>query len=326
MTPPLYSTPTFPWGSTAFNPTTPQFTIKLKDPPMFDGNVNKDVDTWLMSVNDYLHVTHTSDTDGVNYIVTLLSDTAKEWWYSYLAQRNGVRPTTVAEISAALKDRFGSELREKRARTALRDIRIKSGESVRDYSARFTAQLQKLPGFDKAWALDQYIHGLPQRVAELVTIAGITSLDKAVKKAEEIEMARTLTGGQLPTSGGGRGRGGNASRRGNGRGRGAQNSQGRGNRGRNGFGGGRGWRGRRNPRGGGAGRQGNCYICGSPDHWSNRCPQKNTDSRGGSQTARGNKVPSRTALHTTMGADDPERVSDDSEPPAAAESSRTSGN
>ncbi len=149
----------------------------------------------------------------------------------------------------------------------------------------------------------------------MVIIAGITSLDKAVKRqrksrwlepllvdnyrhlvAEE-DVEETLHGGVM------------------GRGRGAQNFQGRGNRGRGGSSGGHGGRAiagrsRYSPRGGGAVRgQGNCYICNSPNHWSNRCPQRNQNRQGESRTARGGHrgAPSRAALHMAMGADAPER-------------------
>ena len=80
--------------------------------------------------------------------------------------------------------------------------------------------------------------------------------------------------------------------------------------------------------GGGVGRgHGTCYICDSPDHWSNRCPDRNR-RRGGPRAARGGNrtVPSRTALHMAMGANASESVCGNSGATAAAETSRASEN
>ena len=56
----------------------------------------------------------------------------------------------------------------------------------------FEALLGKLPSFDQDWAKTQFIWGLHSRVAELVTIAGPADLHLAIRKAEEIEMPRSL--------------------------------------------------------------------------------------------------------------------------------------
>ena len=63
------------------------------------------------------------------------------------------------------------------------------------YSTRFEGLLKKLPSWDVGWAKTQFIWGLHSRVAELVTILGPTDLAQAIRKAEEIEMARNLASG-----------------------------------------------------------------------------------------------------------------------------------
>ena len=79
------------------------------------------------------------------------------------------------------------------------------------YSGRFEALLGKLPLFNQDWAKTQFIWGLHSRVAGLVTIAGPTDLHLEIRKAEEIEMARTLasrgqTGQKMQNQNRGRGR------------------------------------------------------------------------------------------------------------------------
>ena len=78
------------------------------------------------------------------------------------------------------------------ARAALRDIRQGQSETVRAYSTRFEALLGKLPSFDQDWAKTQFLWGLHLRVVKLVTISGPADLHLAIRKAEEIEMARNL--------------------------------------------------------------------------------------------------------------------------------------
>ena len=112
-----------------------------------------------------------------------------------LRERYGERLEDFQEFALLLGKRFGSLTRVDRARATLRDIKQGQAETVRAYSTRFEALLGKLPSFDMDWAKTQFVWGLHTRVAELVTIAGPTDLSQAIRKAEEIEMARNLASG-----------------------------------------------------------------------------------------------------------------------------------
>ena len=79
-----------------------------------------------------------------------------------------------------------------RARAELRNIGQGQSKSVRNYSTRFEALLAKLPSFDRDWATTQFVWGLHQQVAELVTIADPADLHTAINHAEKIEMARNF--------------------------------------------------------------------------------------------------------------------------------------
>ena len=129
-----------------------------------------------------------------------------------LRGRSGVRPADFAEFSVLLGNRFGSTTRIDRARAELRNIWQGQAEGVRAYSTRFEALLGKLPSYDEDWAKTQFIWGLHARVAELVTIASPSNLSVAIRKAEQVEMARQFAyqGGaqnQPKTTGWVRGRG-----------------------------------------------------------------------------------------------------------------------
>ena len=164
--------------------------IKPKEPPVFHGKANEDVDTWLAKVGDFMYLTEANDRQQVAYMATLLQDAAADWWTSLLKERHGVRPLDFFEMTNLLQRRFGSTTRVDRARAELRNIKQGQSEGVRSYSTRFEGLLAKLPSFDQEWAKSQFVWGLHQRVAELVVISNPRNLREAINQAENIEMAR----------------------------------------------------------------------------------------------------------------------------------------
>ena len=188
------------------------FQVKPKDPSMFRGRVDEDVATWTAKVQDFLYLADISDVQQVAYVATLLQDAASDWWHSLLKTRGGMRPRNFVEFADLLGRRFGSSTRVDRARAELRNIRQGQSETVRAYSTRFEALLGKLPSWDQDWAKSQFIWGLHGRVAELVTISSPADLFTAIRKVEQVELARSFAymGGahQQPRGGAGwRGRG-----------------------------------------------------------------------------------------------------------------------
>ena len=164
--------------------------IKPKEPPIFRGTANEDVDTWLAKVSDFIYLTEANTRQQVAYMATLLQDAAADWWAALIKERGGSRPVDFGEMSALMQKRFGSTTRVDRARAALRNVRQMQNETVRSYGTRFEALLAKLPSFDMEWAKSQFIWGLNQRIAELVVLAEPADLSIAIQKAEKIEMAR----------------------------------------------------------------------------------------------------------------------------------------
>ena len=169
-----------------------QIGIKPKDPPIFSGRANKDVDTWIAKVGDFLYLTEANPRQQVAYAATLLQEAAADRWMALLQERAGRRPEDWAEFTVLLAKRFGSSTRVDKARAELRNIRQGQSETVRSYSTRFESLLGKLPTFDREWARTQFIWGLHQRIAELVTIASPSDLHAAINHAEKVEMARSF--------------------------------------------------------------------------------------------------------------------------------------
>ena len=244
--------------------------IKPKDPPFFHGRASEDVDTWISKVSDFLYLTEANSRQQVAYAATLLLEAAADWWTALLRERCGRRPDDWAEFTVLLSKRFGSTTRVDRARAELRTIRQGQVESVRAYSTRFEALIGKLPTFDREWAKTQFIWGLHQRIAELVTISSPSDLHMAINQAEKIEMARNFAAsGQPGQKQGSMGRGRGGFSRGRGRFNAVQSSnpsQGQGSQSG----------GQITVLSGNTGQvavsRNQCRRCGGWGHWSTECP------------------------------------------------------
>ena len=287
-------------------PSTFNIGIKPKEPPVFYGRANEDIDTWLAKVGDFIYLTEANERQQVAYMATLLQEAAADWWTALLKERHGARPADYLEMSVLLQKRFGSTTRVDRARAALRNIKQGQSETVRSFSTRFEALLAKLPTFDKDWAKSQYIWGLHQRVAELVVIAEPGDLHAAIHQAEKIEMARGTVTGTTPSQSFGswnRGRGRNT--RGRGRFNAVQQSPGQGNQAQG-----------SNPQSFAASQQqgqkqyssvgynNQCYRCQGWGHFANECPSPQQGNyrggRGGGRNMRGRSPRGRRGGGRTM--------------------------
>ena len=109
--------------------TTFQIRIKPKDPPIFYGRANEDVDTWIAKVSDFLYLTEANSWQQVAYAATLLQEAAADWWVALLHGRAGRHPDDWAEFIVLLAKRFGNTMRVDRARAELRNIRQGQSET-----------------------------------------------------------------------------------------------------------------------------------------------------------------------------------------------------
>ena len=82
--------------------------IKPKEPPVFNGRANEDIDTWLAKVGDFIYLTEANERQQVAYMATLLQEAAADWWTALLKERHGSRPADYLEMFALLQKRFGS--------------------------------------------------------------------------------------------------------------------------------------------------------------------------------------------------------------------------
>ena len=127
-----------------------------------------------------------NDTQQVAYIMTLLRESAHEWYIGY-EQRNRGPPRDWAQLSTALLERFGSNIRSQEAQSQL--MTISQGQrAVREYASQFETLLGRLDSYDEKLMLNQFIWGLQPELARSVSLHYPKSIANAVSLAETMEL------------------------------------------------------------------------------------------------------------------------------------------
>jgi len=180
-------------ASTPGSSTGPRLQIQMrpKEPPVFTGRKDQDVDTWLHQVEDYFELTKPSDQDGVAYLVLLLTGFARDWWEAEVKAQHGRQPATIEEMKMLMKAAFSSPLRERHARAEIRNLRQKPGEDYREYASRYKSLLARLPAgsYSDAIALDDWIFGLNPPYGERVMALKPKTLQEAISTMGELDIA-----------------------------------------------------------------------------------------------------------------------------------------
>ena len=127
-----------------------------------------------------------SDAQQVAYSVTLLRESAHEWYIGY-ERRHRHRPRDWAQLCNLLLERLGSNIRWDEAQSTL--MSISQGQRlVHDYASQFETLLGSLDSYDEFMMLNQFIWGLQPEVARSVSLQYPKSIGQAVSLAETIKL------------------------------------------------------------------------------------------------------------------------------------------
>ena len=142
---------------------------------------------WTSLVRHCLTFMGGSDVQQVAYAMTLLHDSAHEWYTAY-ERRNRQMPRDWAQLSTALLERFGSNIRSQEAQSQLMTI-SQGSRLVREYASQFEMLLGRLDSYDEATLLNQFVWGLQPELARSVSLHYPKSIAQAVSLAETTELA-----------------------------------------------------------------------------------------------------------------------------------------
>ena len=130
----------------------PPCTRSQKSLRAFFGRSSEDVHTWTSLVRHYLTFMGGSDAQQVAYSVTLLRESAHEWYIGY-ERRHKNLPSDWAQLCNLLLERFGSNIRSQEAQSQLMSI-TQGQRLVRDYASQFETLLGRLGSYDESMMLN----------------------------------------------------------------------------------------------------------------------------------------------------------------------------
>ena len=133
------------------------------------------------------HLYGGSDAQQVAYSVTLLCDSAHEWYMGY-KRKHRQPPRDWAQLASVMLERFGSNIRSQEAQSQLMSI-SQGQRPVREYASQFETLLGRLDGYDETMMLNQFVWGLQPELARSVSLHYPKSIAQAVSLAETTELA-----------------------------------------------------------------------------------------------------------------------------------------
>ena len=175
--------------------------LKLPSQATYSGRVDENLDSWLRDALTMVEFQALGTGDrAVKWMALYLKDDAQAWW------QGGAKAAvaTVAELDAALHQRFQPALSAQVARKLLAETR-QGSDGVAAFASRFQAAAAKVPGgMSSAEQVFAFTNGLRHAAAAEVVKQDCTTLQGAVRAAI---LQESLAQAQVGAGTGGRSKG-----------------------------------------------------------------------------------------------------------------------
>ena len=139
--------------------------LQPRRPLYYSGGLDDDVYVWTSIVDRWLDAIRGEPSAQLTFIVSLLRGVAYEWYVQY-ETRTGC-PGDWTTMCQAMLERFGSSIREEKARAGIYQLR-QDKMSVLQYAEVFESFLARIEDFDESQYLVQFIFGLRPEISRLV--------------------------------------------------------------------------------------------------------------------------------------------------------------
>ena len=168
-----------------------KITLRLKEPDLFHGKLNENVDRWIFQVEQYFQaVDENEDTHRVAFAAALLRNTAASWWERVVTDNEKAgkdeRDCTWKQFKEGITKLFRSTNRAERARDQL--ARLTQRTSVDDYLSRFMALTFDIPDLSDSEQLDKFFRGLKFNIRKQMKLKGKpTTFADMISEAQRID-------------------------------------------------------------------------------------------------------------------------------------------
>ena len=170
-----------------------RFEVKMEKPATFNGAKDKDVDTWLFSISEYMAFLKIREDTMVQYASSLLRGNAALWWREIC--ENDDRPDTWESFQTLLREQFRSENLIRRARDELANLHQKEKESIPDFLHKFRQICLRIKNLDENEKLDKFCRALLPHIRTEVELREPRSFAEAAHVADRVdEIMSSVTG------------------------------------------------------------------------------------------------------------------------------------
>ena len=164
---------------------------KLAPPSSFEGRVNSNVLTWLLTVEAYLQGCNTPLDRWPMVASTYLKGAGLDWYHAWMAARSGV-PATWPDFRTAICQRFRPVDSNRIGRSQLMELRMRAGDKGRgilQYVDRFNQLVNQVTDITENEKFTYFNQGLtPELQRLLIPLTDVNNVAQAISMVIRYEM------------------------------------------------------------------------------------------------------------------------------------------